>query len=115
MDLMFYLQEYFRGDVVWRANGRIRQLPPIFLPRLCLPLGVHRVGQIERLHLTEVSVEIGSVRLFKTSAKAEVGKLNVAVGVQEEVIRLYVTENRFLHCLSSSSIRNICRLFEKSK
>ena len=89
--VMFYLQEDFRGDVVWRANGRIRQLPPIFLPRLCLPLGVHWVGQIKRLHLTEVSVELSSVRLFKTSAEAKVGQLYVAVGVQKEVIRLDVT------------------------
>ena len=41
--------------------------------------------------MTEVSVELSSVRLFKTSAEAKVGQLYVAVGVQKEVIRLDVT------------------------
>ena len=50
--------------------------------------------------MTEVPVELRSVRLFKASTKAEVGQLNVAVGVQQKVIRLYVAENIFTHCLN---------------
>ena len=76
-----YLREHFRGDVVGRADGGVGELPTVFLPRLCLSLRIHRVGQIERLHLTEVSVELGSVRLFQTRAKPKVGQLNMAVGV----------------------------------
>ena len=77
----YYLQKHFRGDVVGRADGGVGELPTIFLPRLSLSLRIHRVGQIERLHLTEVSVELGSVRLFQTRAKPKVGQLNMAVGV----------------------------------
>ena len=41
--------------------------------------------------MAEVAVEVGAVRLLESGAEAEVGQLDVPAGVQQQVVRLYVS------------------------
>ena len=43
------------------------------------------------LDVAEVAVEVGAVRLLESGAEAEVGQLDVPAGVQQQVVRLYVS------------------------
>jgi hypothetical protein len=40
--------------------------------------------------LTEITVKVGTMRLFQTSAEAKIRELDVSSGIQEQVVRLNV-------------------------
>ena len=47
--------------------------------------------EVRRLGLAEITVKVGAVRFLEARAKAEVGELEVAASVQQEVVRLDVS------------------------
>ena len=44
--------------------------------------------------MAEVSVEVCAVRLLEAGAEAEVGQLDVASGVQKQIVRFYVSAKK---------------------
>ena len=61
---MTCLLEDLRGDVVRGADGGVGQLPPLVLPALRLPLGVHRGVEVGRLHLKKTQKFVESDMLI---------------------------------------------------
>jgi hypothetical protein len=96
------------------SHSAVGQLPPVLLPRLRLALRVaekgrtfvrifvrkfvrrfgptHEVGEVGLLG--EVAIVVGAVRLFEAGAEAKVGQLDVAPGVEKQVVRFDVPEKK---------------------
>jgi hypothetical protein len=103
--------------VIRRTNGRVRQLSPIRLPGRDIPFTRHL--EIDRIHhdavpdarlaadigvgrriardvsAAEQSLVVGGIVLFvESGGEAEIGKLDVASAVDEDVVGLDVTDGR---------------------
>ena len=44
--------------------------------------------------MAEVAVEVRAVRLLEAGAEAEVGEFDVAAGVQQQIVRFYVSAKK---------------------